>query len=114
MAKRTIIFAVVLIGILAAAYFIPAKENATVSPQTSQSATKEPLHALTIEAQRIKEYPGSEIKIEEELENGSNYKRYLTSYQSDGLKIYSLLTVPTSKKPESGFPAIIFNHGYIP
>src|SRR5690606_1896846 len=61
-----------------------------------------------------KEFPGSEIIIEETLPPGSNYQRYLTSYQSDGLKIYALLTVPNGEPPEGGFPAIVFNHGYIP
>ena len=29
-------------------------------------------------------------------------------------KIYGLLTVPTGNMPKNGFPAIVFNHGYIP
>jgi dipeptidyl aminopeptidase/acylaminoacyl peptidase len=35
-------------------------------------------------------------------------------YLSEGLKIYALLTIPNGEKPEGGFPAIVFNHGYIP
>src|SRR3989339_1550608 len=54
------------------------------------------------------------IKIEEELTDGSNYKRYIASYLSEGNKVYGLLTVPTGIVPENGFPAIVFNHGYIP
>lgn len=54
------------------------------------------------------------VKIEEELADGSNYKRYIASFLSEGNKIYGLLTVPIDKEPVSGFPAIIFNHGYIP
>ncbi|MFA6982067.1 MAG: alpha/beta fold hydrolase [Patescibacteria group bacterium] len=52
--------------------------------------------------------------IEEELENGSNYKRYIASYTSEGNKVYGLLTVPMGEMPEGGYPAIVFNHGYIP
>jgi dipeptidyl aminopeptidase/acylaminoacyl peptidase len=48
------------------------------------------------------------------LSAGSNYDRYLASYTSDGLKIYALLTVPQGDKPETGWPVIVFNHGYIP
>jgi dipeptidyl aminopeptidase/acylaminoacyl peptidase len=59
-------------------------------------------------------YPGSEITIEEILEAGANYDRYIASYLSDGLTIYALLTVPRGEKPESGWPVIVFNHGYIP
>jgi dipeptidyl aminopeptidase/acylaminoacyl peptidase len=30
------------------------------------------------------------------------------------LKIFALLTVPEGDQPEAGWPAIVFNHGYIP
>lgn len=59
-------------------------------------------------------YPGSPITFEQRLENGANYQRHLVSYQSEGLKIYALMTIPFGDPPPGGFPAIIFNHGYIP
>jgi dipeptidyl aminopeptidase/acylaminoacyl peptidase len=67
-----------------------------------------------IEVMRQHEYPGSEITIEQTLDPGVNYDRYIASYLSEGLKIYALLTVPQGEKPESGWPVIVFNHGYIP
>jgi dipeptidyl aminopeptidase/acylaminoacyl peptidase len=67
-----------------------------------------------IELMRRQEYPGSEITIEETLESGANYERYIVSYLSEGYKIYALLTVPLGEKPESGWPVVVFNHGYIP
>ena len=67
-----------------------------------------------IEVMRQQDYPGSEITIEETLTPGVNYDRYLASYLSEGLKIYTLLTVPRGEKPESGWPVVVFNHGYIP
>ncbi len=70
--------------------------------------------SLKIQTLRQRSYPGSEIVIEQTLTPGSNYQRYLTSYQSDGLKIYALMTVPNGSKPASGWPVIVFNHGYIP
>ena len=63
---------------------------------------------------RARTYPGSDISIEQTLAPGSNYQRYYVSYQSDGLKIYALLTVPNGAKPASGWPVIVFNHGFIP
>jgi uncharacterized protein len=71
-------------------------------------------HFMSIEALRAREYPGSEIVIERELRRGENYSRYYAYYLSDGLKIYALLTVPDGEMPEGGWPAIVFNHGYIP
>jgi dipeptidyl aminopeptidase/acylaminoacyl peptidase len=69
-------------------------------------------HPLSIETLRQAQYPGSDIEIEQTLTPGSNYQRYIASYKSEGLKIYGLLTVPNSVNDE-GWPAIIFNHGYI-
>jgi dipeptidyl aminopeptidase/acylaminoacyl peptidase len=61
-----------------------------------------------------KSYPGSNLIIEKTLNSGSNYNRYLTSYQSEGLKQYALLTVPIGKKPNNSWPVILLNHGYVP
>jgi dipeptidyl aminopeptidase/acylaminoacyl peptidase len=63
---------------------------------------------------RQQAYPGSKITIHETLTPGSNYDRYISSYLSEGLKIYALLTVPRGQKPQAGWPVIVFNHGYIP
>ena len=67
-----------------------------------------------VEYMRRQEYPGSDIVIEEVLEPGANYDRYIASYRSEGYKIYALLTVPNGDRPAAGWPAILFNHGYIP
>lgn len=82
--------------------------------QASQVQPEKNLTPFSISALREREYLGSEIKLEEKLASGANYNRYLASYQSDGMKIRGLLTVPQGPKPEKGWPAIIFNHGYIP
>jgi dipeptidyl aminopeptidase/acylaminoacyl peptidase len=63
---------------------------------------------------RAREYPGSDIVIEQTLDPGVNYNRYYVSYRSEGLKIYALMTVPMGEKPATGWPVIVFNHGYIP
>jgi uncharacterized protein len=72
------------------------------------------LSSLAIEAMRQRDYPGSDLVIEQTLAPGGNYRRYIASYQSDGLKIFALLTVPDGSRPATGWPVIIFNHGYIP
>ena len=93
--------------------------TATLIPTTTQTSTPIPTptpipHPLEIEAMRAREYPGSDIVIEQELDPGVNYKRYYVSYLSEGLKIYALMTVPNGEIPATGWPVIIFNHGYIP
>lgn len=100
-----------------------ATQTATASPTTQLTitSTTTPIQTptpvpfpLSIEGMRARDYPGSEIVIEEVLKPGANYNRFYVSYLSEGLKIYGLLTVPGGEKPTNGWPVIVFNHGYIP
>jgi uncharacterized protein len=98
-----------------------ATATATSTPVFTPTATFTPIPTATpvpnpmgIIALRAGDYPGSEITIVKELDKGLNYRRYYAYYLSEGLKIYALLTIPESERPEGGFPAIVFNHGYIP
>lgn len=111
-----ITFVFVLIGIAMIVFLLQEKGivqharniiAATVTPEQK-------LNPLTIQAMRQRSYPGSDIKIEKILPSGSNYDQYIVSYMSDGLKIYGLLAVPQGDKPATGWPVILFNHGYIP
>lgn len=86
----------------------------TPSNTPTPTITPTPTHPLMIEVMRQELYPGSEITIEEQLDPGVNYDRYIASYLSEGNKIFALLTIPWGEAPESGWPIIIFNHGYIP
>lgn len=92
--------------------------TATLVTRAAAGQTPEPsptpLNPLAIEAMRARDYPGSDITIEQVLEPGSNYQRYIASYQSEGLKIYAMMTVPDGEKPATGWPVVVFNHGYIP
>lgn len=85
----------------------------TATPTLTPSPTPT-LHPLTIAAMRLREYPGSPLTIEQTLDAGANYRRYIASYRSDGLKINGLLTVPDGDRPATGWPVIVFIHGYIP
>lgn len=71
-------------------------------------------HPMEIEVLKSNVYPGGDFIIEKTLSNGTNYKQFIATYRSEGLKIYGLLTVPLSPRPEKGYPAIIFIHGHIP
>jgi len=67
---------------------------------------------LNIVYMRSQAYPGSDVATTQTLPDGSNYKRYIASFTSDGLKEYAYLTVPKTQKPAGGYPVIVFNHGY--
>jgi dipeptidyl aminopeptidase/acylaminoacyl peptidase len=97
----------------------PTPSLPTLTPPATLTATAVPTatpvpNPLQISAMRAREYPGSDITSEETLDPGVNYNRYYVSYLSEGLKIYALMTVPNGEKPATGWPVIIFNHGYIP
>jgi hypothetical protein len=61
---------------------IPAP-TLTLTPAPTATPT---LHPLEINAMRAREYPGSDIVIEQTLDPGVNYNRYYVSYLSEGLK----------------------------
>ena len=81
-----------------------ATSTLTPTPTTTPTLTPTPTptHPLMIEMMRQQVYPGNEITIEETLDPGSNYDRYIASYLSEGFRIYTLLTMPQGEKPESG------------
>lgn len=90
------------------------KNNSALKGVNKQISTNQTLNPLSIQAMRQKDYPGSEIIIEQTLADTATYHQYVVSYQSEGLKINALLTVPIGEKPKNGWPVIVFNHGYIP
>jgi len=91
----------------------------TATPTKTSTLTPVPTatplpHPLEIDAMRAREYPSSDVVVETVLDPGANYNRYLVSYLSEGLKIYALMTIPNGEKPPTGWPVVIFNHGFIP
>lgn len=96
---------------------LPPSPSATVTSTIAPTATLTPTptpEPLTIDYLRQQTYDGGDIQFIETLEPGANYNRYYVSYQSEGLTLYALLTIPNGEAPETGWPVIIFNHGYIP
>src|SRR3989344_9340326 len=121
MKNKTLLIIIIVVLISIAAWALLNKNNKTISgaDQTNQQEDsaldlENKPQTLSIENLRKGVYHGSVITIEQTLDSGSNYSRYIASYKSEGLKIYALLTIPNGEKPETGWPVIIFNHGYIP
>ena len=120
MRKYLILFSVIIIVLISitlvyfkknnAINFIPIKNP----PIINNPAIKSDASPISIDYLRSLNITSEKVKIEKELTDGSNYKRYIASFSSEGNKVYGLLTVPINNEPARGFPAIIFNHGYIP
>lgn len=96
---------------LIGAALLPAAYHAVTHTAAAQT---NPIHPLMISEMRKLSYPGSDLVIEQTLPAAGSYNRYIASYKSDGLKIFTYLTVPRGKKPATGWPVVIFNHGFIP
>lgn len=89
--------------------------TATPSPVPTPTPTPHPLSIEAFKARdAAKEFAGSDLVIEQTLPAGGNYSRMVASYKSEGNKIYGLLTIPNGQKPPTGWPIVIFNHGFIP
>ena len=113
-----IIAAVLIIGFVAFAVWTlflrkPAKPAAKPEAPKEQATPAPALNPLQIEAIKARSYPGSAITVEQNLGNQGGYSTQIDSYQSDGLKIYSLQATPAGTAPAGGWPVIILNHGYI-
>ncbi len=117
---KTLLAFVLVFSTLTAAYFI-FKNNNRVDPATEILPTQNTIiennnyvSPISVEYLRSLEIESSGITVESELPESNNYRSYIASYLSEGNKVFGLLTVPTTEKPENGYPAIVFNHGYIP
>jgi dipeptidyl aminopeptidase/acylaminoacyl peptidase len=98
--------------------FVPLKiqpPNLTgiIHLKPSSSPTQFLFQETTIPYLRNQKFESALEELKKISDNGQ-YENYLTSYTSDGLKINALLTKPKIEKPQNGFPAVIFIHGYIP
>lgn len=84
-----------------------------IGSKITPTPTPFPFQEITIPYLRSRTYESS-LGPSELISQNSEYTSYLTSYNSDGLKINAQLTVPAGEMPSGGWPAIIFVHGYIP
>ncbi len=92
---------------------IISNDNIQILEPEDELQSDDNFEDITIPYLRQRIYKGKLGKLEKINEN-ENYISYLTSYDSDGLNVNGLLTVPNGEKPNKGWPAIVFVHGYIP
>lgn len=134
--KLWIILGVCILFLVPVLTYIFRMENSPMQNPLSKnvaqlipSPTPMPFNEITIPYLRDRTYT-STLGPLEELSQNANYTSFLTSYDSDGLKVNGLLTIPrdSSVSPQvtdssnqnilrndiKKYPAIIFIHGYIP
>src|SRR4030042_546592 len=114
MKKIISLFVLVILLVILAVLLFNKKETPISTLPSPKNTQNQYISPISIEYLRGQKIDSAALTIEEELSPGSNYKRYIASYISEGNKVYGLLTVPTTEEPAGGFSAIVFNHGYIP
>ena len=113
---KIFIFVVLFLALFNGIYFFVKLKNSNNNSQKIDAESlekKEELHPLMIEALRKREYKSQEIKVEKNLGDKGKYKNYIVSYDSDGLKLYALLSIPNDSTKKK-FPVVIVDHGHIP
>lgn len=65
---------------------------------------------LSIPALRARNFPPSEIRLHKVAARHDDYTSYVMSYNSDGLHITGMATIPSGRSP---FPVVLLNHGYV-
>lgn len=117
-----LIFTLAVITIIVLVIFVVNRQSISdiatpfkqgVKQKMTPSPTPFEFQELTVPYLRSKEYSSELGELQRYADNG-NYASYLTTYHSEGLKVNGLLTVPKGEKPQNGWPAVIFIHGYIP
>jgi uncharacterized protein len=88
-------------------------KKVVAQPTVVPEPTPYPFYDLTIPYFREQNFDSSLASLEEVASNAS-YTSYVTNYTSSGFKVNGLLTEPTGERPEGGWPAIVFIHGYLP
>ncbi|OGK20156.1 hypothetical protein A3C23_01485 [Candidatus Roizmanbacteria bacterium RIFCSPHIGHO2_02_FULL_37_13b] len=53
------------------------------------------------------------INIEKEAYRSRKFTAYIINYESEGKKIYALMSIPNNSNITKKYPVIVFNHGYI-
>lgn len=108
----------VLITLFVIPFFIFFKSDFPKSPLQVDSfavPTRTPITNIstpfTIESLRKREYKKSSITIESKAYETEVFTAHVISYNSEGNKLYALLSIP--KKITSNSPFLILNHGYV-
>lgn len=95
-----------IFGVLVALFTVTACGTTVISPHIDS------LESLSINALRDRAYGGSTLNIEKTLAE-EPHVTHIASYRSDGLRVYSRIDVPSTAMPETGYPVIVFVHGWM-
>ena len=98
-----------LINILLASFLLLQACTPSTAPVATVDITG--LDQLAIATLRERSY-GSLLQVEREIQ-ARPHRTAIASYDSDGLRLYVRVDVPSSNAPITGSPAVVFVHGWM-
>ncbi|MBI2051436.1 alpha/beta fold hydrolase [Candidatus Roizmanbacteria bacterium] len=103
MVKKVLLLGIAVIVLLGIVYLL----------QDTNTSKEVKMNPYSILALQRREFKTGKITVEETLGDSETHTSSIVSYPSDSLKIYALMNIPNSTRPQNGFPVVIINHGYI-
>jgi dipeptidyl aminopeptidase/acylaminoacyl peptidase len=89
----------------------PQVANIVVTAEVPQEYIEpKPPYWVSLQTLINQDFTGSNLVLEQVLNQNAAYTRYRISYQANGLNLSGIMNIPTGDGP---FPLLILNHGYI-
>jgi len=89
------------------------KRSLYKEPKSNPKKGQANLFPYSITALLNRDYEKSDIVVERQVPSNGNFRSFVISFTSDGLKEYALLNIPNAPQITNGFPILILDHGYI-
>ena len=75
--------------------------------------SSETINPLSINGLGLRTYQ-SQLTIVGEILRQKEFRSFLIAYDSDGLKVFARVNIPSGEIPIQGFPVVVFAHGFSP
>lgn len=110
---KVFLISVSIIGVIFYIIFFQNKSLEITDIPSNKEIVTSPISILYLR-EKIKDIDSPKYEVVQKVNSFQKYNSFLVYYLSEGEKVFALLTIPNETMPAAGFPAIIFNHGYIP
>ncbi len=104
-----ILFVVILAG--TGLYWVTTRQSPAGQTPTNKQSPAPPNWYL-IAGMKQRTYD-TDLMVDRLVRKTSGFTSYIVNFSSDGLNQFALMNVPTGKKPKTGWPVVVVNHGYI-
>lgn len=110
---RWVVFFFGILAVLGIGFWYLSRGRTEITVSPIGQLFEKPLEKYQIESLGKKDYPASQIVLDEAIATTSAYTVYPFHYISDGKKVTGLAHLPTRPEPAEGFPVIVQFRGYV-